>query len=152
MKKVLYLLAAVCLLGARGCPSNRRPSTTAVLIVESASARDLSPSKTAVSLRADNEIALAKVMAHIHNRQFQSEVADSVGVSPDTVGAVVLQRVPDTRLVKVRAALADPEQAAKVINAVARRLAEDFRNSADVKLHVLNYAMAPEAAREETAK
>ncbi len=149
MKNVLYLLAAVCLLGAKGCPSGRAPSTTAVLVVESASARSLSPSETTATLKAENAVAVAKVMAHIHNRQFQSEVADSLGVSTETVGTVVLQRVPDTHLVKVRAALADPEQAAKVVNAVARRLAEDFRNSADVKVRVVNYAMATEPAREE---
>ena len=147
MKNVLYLLAAFCLLGAKGCPSDRPTSPRARLIVKSASVRDLSPSAVSSAIEADNQVAVAKVMAHVHNPRFQSEVGQALGVSSDTVGSVIFRNLPDSRVVELRADLADPQLAAKVLNAVARQLAQDFANSSDVELRVLSYPTAPGPTR-----
>lgn len=145
MKSVLYLFTALCLLAARGCPSGGPRSAVARLSVESSSVRDLSPSSISSERKADNQVAVAKVIAHAQSSKFQAVVAQSVGVSQDIISAVTLQprQDGDTPVVDVRARLTDPQLAAKVVNAVARQMAEDFKNNPDVVVRVLIYATSP---------
>ncbi len=144
MKTVFYLLAALCLLGARGCPSERPPSRGAILLVDSASKGPIESS----SREGDQQVAVAKVMAHAHNPRFQAAVAESLRISPEALNRVILERRRESRFVEVRAELAEEELAANVANAVARRLAEDFRNNPDLVVRVIDYANPPKPARD----
>ena len=75
-----------------------------------------------------------------------------MGITPDTVGKVVVQSVADTHSVEVRADIADPVLAAKVVNAVARRLADDFKNDPDIRVRVGGTARPPRPAKESSEK
>lgn len=149
MKYVFYLFVVISLLGARGCPSGRAPSATARLVVESTSVRDTFPSATSAAAKAEEQVAIARVVGHAQDPQFQAEVAKALGVSPQTVGRAVVQGVGESRLVEVRANLDDRELAVKVANAVADRLAEDFRNNPDVKVRVVDHARPSQPAKEK---
>lgn len=152
MKYVLYLFAVVCLVGARGCPSGRVRSVRAILEVESTAARELSPSSTFSAQKAGAEVAIGKVISHSQGGRFRAEVAKAVGTSEDTIAAATLRKIGDTRLVEVEINLADRELAAKVVNAVARRLAEDFQNHPDVAVRVIDYAEYPAPTEEVKEK
>ena len=86
---------------------------------------------------------MAKVIARAQDPRFQAGVAEALGVSPETVGQVSLQAAADSRLVDVRAELADQELAANLVNAVAARLAEDFRENPDIDVRVMDHARVP---------
>lgn len=148
MKYFSCLSIAICFLAAGGCPSGGPPSAVARLEVSSASARLLTPSSTTSQRRADDDIAVAKVVAHAQSPEFRAAVANSLGISQDVVGNVTLQGVVDTRLVDVRVSLADRELAARVVNEAAKKLAEDFRNSPDVTVRVIGYANLPRPMQE----
>lgn len=152
MKYVLCLLTAVSLLAVRGCPSSRPPSPRALLAVKSASAERLSPSSTSSALKTDAQFAKANVISRAQDSRFQLAVADALGITPDTVGKVVVQGVADTHSVEVRADIADPVLAAKVVNAVARRLADDFKNDPDIRVRVVGTARPPRPAKESSEK
>ncbi len=149
---VLCLFTVVSLLGARGCPSGRATSAKARLLVEIAPAQGLSPSDTSASAAAEAQVAIGKVVAHTQGTEFRAEVAKAAGVSPETVSMVAVQRVADTRIVEVRAELPDRQLAAKLVNAVATRLADDFRNDPNVKVRVLAFAEVPAPVKEESKK
>jgi hypothetical protein len=137
VRPVLCLLTVVSLLAARGCPSGGPEAPSATLLIESKSKRDLLESS---SQKTDSQFALGKVMARLESSRFRADVANSLGVSPETLGKLTLQAKPDARFAEVKAELADQELAVRVVNAAARRLADDFRNDPDVRVSVVAYA------------
>jgi capsular polysaccharide biosynthesis protein len=143
VKYILSLFTAVLLLAVGGCVSSRSASPRARLVVESASSERLSPSSTSSALKAHAQVATAKVISRAQDPRFQAEVADELGLSPETVGKVVAQGMADTHLVELRADIADPLLAANIINAVARKLAEDFKHDPDVQVRVVDTASPP---------
>jgi len=149
---VLCLFTVISFLAATGCVSDRTPSATARLLVESTAGQGLSPSARLVSPTAETQTALARIVAHANGQAFRAEVAKAAGVSPETVGTLVVQGVAGARIVQVRAELPDREVAAKLVNAAASRLAEDFRNDPTVKVKVVGSAVVPAPAKEPTEK
>ncbi len=140
MKHLFYFFVALSLLAARGCPSSRPPTARARLIVEAASAKDLSPSAVASLQKAKDQLAVAKVISRAQDPRFQAEVANALGVSPEAVATVVLDALADTRIVYVRADLSDQALAARIVNEVANRLAQDFRANPDINVRVADLA------------
>jgi len=67
-------------------------------------------------------------------------VAKSSGLPPQTVDKVTLHVEPDSTIVQVKAEVADQDLAAKLANAVATALSEDFKNNPDFKVRVLSVA------------
>ncbi|NQT82549.1 hypothetical protein HQ563_05975 [bacterium] len=124
------------------------PSARARLSVESKSVFGLSPTSVSSEARGKHDVAVAKVIAHAQSAVFREEAAKAGGVSPEAVGRVVFQGIINTKFLDVRAELADRELAAKVANAVARKLAEDFERNPDVDVRVLDYARGAPPVRE----
>jgi hypothetical protein len=148
MKYVLYFFVGISLLGAKGCPGGDI-SPRAILQVKSTSARDLSPSSTPLLSRTGSNAAAARVIAHAHGSQFQAVVADSAGTTVDKVARVFFQKVVNTDLVELRTDLTDKELAAKVVNAVAAQLAEDFRADTEATVRVVQFARTPMPGKKE---
>jgi capsular polysaccharide biosynthesis protein len=152
VKYVLFLLAALSLLAVGGCLPGRSQSPKARLAVESVSMESLSPSSTPSALRADAQMATAKVVNRAQDPRFQREVADELGVSPNTVAAVLVQGVANTHIVEVGIDLPDAELAAKVVNAMARKLAADFRNDPEIQVRVVDTARPPRPVEDSSEK
>ncbi len=142
MKSILSVSAVIGLLFAGGCATSSRPSARALVQVQSSSVA-LSSSPSSVQKQGKDELALATVLARAENHAFREIVAASVGTSPETVSAVDVRIVPATRLLEVKARSGAPAEGAKIVNAMARQLAEDFEGHPDIKVAVIGLARAP---------
>lgn len=129
-----------------GCAPHRGDVARARLVVESTPTEALSPSFTESAAKAQGQMASARVISRAHDPRLQAEVAESLGVSPQTVSSVVVETVSETRFLDVTAELDDRELAAKVVNGLARKLAETFQNDPDVRVRVVDTATPPRAS------
>jgi hypothetical protein len=153
VKYILSLLCiAVLLLCVDGCVSTRSAPVKARLAVESASVERLSPSSTSSALNLDAQVATAKVIRRAYDPRFQAEVAGELGVSPETLGKLIVESVANTYLVDVKTDMSDPVLGARVVNAVARKLADDFKSDAEVRVRVINTATPPGIVKETGGK
>lgn len=147
MKLLLCLLGGLSALAIAGCAPHPGAVARARLVVESTSAEALSPSSTESAVKAQEQMASARVISRAHDSRLQAEVAGSLGISPQTVSNVVVETVSDTRFLEVRAELEDKELAAKVVNGLAQKLAETFQNDPEVRVRVVDTATPPQIAR-----
>lgn len=147
MKLFFCLLAGLSLLAVVGCAPDRGAVARARLVVESTSTEGLSPSSTESAVKAQGQMVSARVISRAHDTRLQAEVAESLGVTPQMVSNIVVEAVGDTRFLEVRAEIEDPELAAKLVNAVAQKLAEAFQNDPEVRVRVVDTAAPPQPTK-----
>ena len=142
MKSVLSVSAVICLFFVVGCATSSRSSPRALVQVQSSSVA-LPSSPSSVQKQGKDEMALATVLARAENRAFREEVAASLGTSVDAMSAVNVRIIPANRLLELKAQTDDPAEGAKIVNAMAQRLAEDFKGNSDIRVAVVDLARAP---------
>jgi predicted transcriptional regulator len=147
VKLFFCLLGGLSLMAMAGCAPQRAAVAKARLVVESTSTEGLSPSSTESAVKAQEQMVSARVISRAHDTRLQAEVAESLGVTPQMVSNVIVEGVGDTRFVEVRAEIEDPELAAKLVNAVAQKLAEAFRNDPEVRVRVVDTAAPPQPTK-----
>jgi hypothetical protein len=106
----------------------------------------LPSSPSSVQKQGKDELALVTVLARAENRAFREEVAASQGASVETLSGVNVRIVPATRLLELKAQTDDPVEGAKIVNAMAQRLAEDFKGNSEIRVAVVDLARAPAPA------
>ena len=147
VKLFFCLLAGLSLLAVVGCAPDRGAVARARLVVESTSTEGLSPSSTESAVKAQGRIVSARVISRAHDPRLQAEVAESLGVTPQVVSNVIVEGAADTRFVEVKAEIENPELAARLVNAVAQKLAEAFQNDPEVRVRVVDTAAPPQPTK-----
>ncbi len=99
-------------------------------------------------MKADARVATARVIRRAHDPRLQAEVADELGISTEVLATVVAEAIPDTHLVEVKADIADAALAARVVNAIARKLADEFKSDTEIQVRVVDTATPPKIGME----
>ena len=100
-------------------------------------------SPSSVEKKSERDFALGKVLARAGSPGFRAAVAESQGLSPETMQAVTVWGVPQTGRLEVKADSPDRALATRLVNAVAQGLADDYRANPDIHVTVIRLARVP---------